>query len=75
VRDWLPRPAKLVLVLEGGYDFDALTASTGAVLSALEGGSFRPEEPTAGGPGRDMVDQGRRAWSAACERDGAPPPG
>jgi acetoin utilization deacetylase AcuC-like enzyme len=71
VRHWLPRSGRLVLVLEGGYDFDALTASTGAVLSALEGASYRPEQATAGGPGRDMVDQGRQAWLAACERGSA----
>ncbi|HET9059339.1 MAG TPA: histone deacetylase [Acidimicrobiales bacterium] len=72
-REWLPNPARMVLVLEGGYDFDALTASCGAVLSALEGGDFRPEEATSGGPGREMVDGGRRAWARACE-GGTPGP-
>jgi acetoin utilization deacetylase AcuC-like enzyme len=70
-REWLPRPGRMVFVLEGGYDFDALTASCGAVFSALEGGAFRPEEATSGGPGREMVDVGRQSWARACESHGA----
>jgi acetoin utilization deacetylase AcuC-like enzyme len=46
---------RCVLFLEGGYDLDALTACTGAVLGALAGGNFRPEEASSGGPGLDVV--------------------
>ena len=52
-------PGRTVVVLEGGYDLDALSASTGAVFSALLGGRFRPEGPTSGGPGRQAVDHAR----------------
>jgi acetoin utilization deacetylase AcuC-like enzyme len=45
-----------LVFLEGGYDLDALTASTGATLSALLGGRFRPEPPSSGGPGGHVVD-------------------
>jgi acetoin utilization deacetylase AcuC-like enzyme len=44
-----------VAFLEGGYDLDALAASAGACVAALAGQSWRPEPPTSGGPGRDVV--------------------
>ena len=56
---------RLIVMLEGGYDLDALTASTAATLAALAGVRLQPEEPTAGGPGMDMVDAARRLQSAA----------
>ena len=44
-----------LLFLEGGYDLEALAACTGAVLSALvDGGAYRPETPTSGGPGAEV---------------------
>jgi acetoin utilization deacetylase AcuC-like enzyme len=52
---------KVVAVLEGGYDLEAVAMSSGAVMSALTGGGFSPEEPTSGGPGMAAVDQARRA--------------
>ena len=42
--------------LEGGYDLDALAASAGACVAALAGECYRPEPPTSGGPGLDVVD-------------------
>ncbi|MGH9107149.1 MAG: histone deacetylase family protein [Acidimicrobiales bacterium] len=48
-------PARVVVVLEGGYDLAAVTRSAGAVVSALTGGKYRPERPTSGGPGRSAV--------------------
>jgi acetoin utilization deacetylase AcuC-like enzyme len=41
--------------LEGGYDLEGLAASVAASLSALAGGAVRPETPTAGGPGHEVV--------------------
>jgi acetoin utilization deacetylase AcuC-like enzyme len=41
--------------LEGGYDLEGLASSVAATLSALAGGDVRPEAPTAGGPGREVV--------------------
>jgi acetoin utilization deacetylase AcuC-like enzyme len=46
---------RTVAFLEGGYDLDALSASTTACVGALAGARLMPEPPTAGGPGRDVV--------------------
>jgi len=51
----VPAGRRLVF-LEGGYDLDALTASAGACVSALAGERYEPEKPTAGGPGRNVVE-------------------
>lgn len=53
---------RTVAMLEGGYDLDALTASTSAVLGALAGLDTAPERPTAGGPGADAVARARAVW-------------
>ena len=47
---------RVVAVLEGGYDLDALRRSTSATASALIGVDTRPEALTAGGPGADAID-------------------
>jgi acetoin utilization deacetylase AcuC-like enzyme len=59
---------RCILYLEGGYDLDALAMSSGAALSALVGGSHRPEAATDGGPGRHVVDAVARMRSAAGSR-------
>jgi acetoin utilization deacetylase AcuC-like enzyme len=46
-----PAGGRLALVLEGGYDLDAVRLSVGASLSAATGGAFRPEPASSGGPG------------------------
>jgi hypothetical protein len=51
-----------VVVLEGGYDFEALSTSTGATLSALIGGSYRPEEASIGEVGLPTVVAARQRW-------------
>jgi acetoin utilization deacetylase AcuC-like enzyme len=50
------------VVLEGGYDFEALSTSTGATLSALIGGSYRPEEASTGEVGLPTVIAARQRW-------------
>jgi len=52
-----PRPGRLALFLEGGYDLGALRMSVATTLGALVGGPYQPEEPTFGGPGSEMVQQ------------------
>ena len=52
----LAPPGRRLAFLEGGYDLEALRDSTAAVLVALAGARLRPEAPTSGGPGRDVVD-------------------
>jgi acetoin utilization deacetylase AcuC-like enzyme len=60
VAGFAPRPGRMILFLEGGYDLDALTTSVGASLAALLERSFRPEPATGGGPGGSVVDAARR---------------
>jgi acetoin utilization deacetylase AcuC-like enzyme len=61
---------RTVAMLEGGYDLDALTASTAAVLGILAGLTPRlaAEPATSGGPGADAVIAVRDQW----QRAGAP---
>jgi acetoin utilization deacetylase AcuC-like enzyme len=49
-----------LMVLEGGYDLDALAASAGACVARLAGLVHRPERATSGGPGHAVVDAARR---------------
>ena len=60
VQDLAPRRDRVALLLEGGYDLEALTTSVGATLSALLGSGFRPEPATGGGPGAGAVEAARR---------------
>lgn len=49
-----------VVVLEGGYDLDAVRTASAAVAATLVGEHRRPDRPTRGGPGADMVTAARR---------------
>ena len=60
VREFAPAAGRTVLVLEGGYDLDALRLSVGASLSAALGNRFRPEPSSSGGPGAEAVEAARR---------------
>lgn len=51
----LVRHGRCVAFLEGGYDLDAIAASTAASVAAITGEGAVNESPTAGGPGRDVV--------------------
>ena len=51
---------RTVVVLEGGYDLDAVRDSSAAVVAQLLGESHRPEAPTSGGPGLEIVAAARR---------------
>ncbi|MEL7156817.1 MAG: histone deacetylase, partial [Actinomycetota bacterium] len=48
-------PGRRLFFLEGGYDLEALAASSGAVASVLLGDSHRPEAPSEGEGGADAV--------------------
>jgi acetoin utilization deacetylase AcuC-like enzyme len=63
VSGFAPRPGRLVLFLEGGYDLVALRTSVFTTLGALFGRFYQREDPTFGGPGMEVVDhaQGERA--------------
>jgi acetoin utilization deacetylase AcuC-like enzyme len=43
-----------LVILEGGYDLDALRSSTAATLSALVGAGFSTEAPSTGGPDESL---------------------
>ena len=53
---------RLLVVLEGGYDLEALTYSTGATLSALLGESYRPETASGGDIGRGTITTAKQLW-------------
>ena len=50
---------RAVVFLEGGYDLDAVTASTAATLGAMSGVEVRPETVTSAGPGAAVIDRVR----------------
>lgn len=56
----LAPPGRTVAVLEGGYDLDAVRDCSAAVAAALVGVRYRPEAPSTGGPGREVVTAARR---------------
>lgn len=68
VRRFAPRPGRLVLFLEGGYDLKALRTSTAATLAALLGGSWGTEEETFGGPGLDEVRLAGKVYERVVRR-------
>lgn len=60
----VPAGRRLVM-LEGGYDLDALALSAATVVRELAGETGAPLEPTtSGGPGGDAVDRIREFWAA-----------
>ncbi len=54
-REFAPGAGRLVFVLEGGYELDALRLSVGATVAAVLGAPFRAEAVSTGGPGSDAV--------------------
>jgi acetoin utilization deacetylase AcuC-like enzyme len=66
----LAPPDRLLLHLEGGYDLGALRSSVTATLGALLGAEATDEVPTAGGPGRDQIDEIMSRRHAALDEMG-----
>ena len=54
-RGFAPGAGRLVFVLEGGYELDALRLSVGATIAAVLGAPFCAEAVSTGGPGSDAV--------------------
>jgi acetoin utilization deacetylase AcuC-like enzyme len=48
-------PGRRLVLLEGGYDLEALATSAAACVAAMVGERLVPEPPTSGGPGREAV--------------------
>jgi acetoin utilization deacetylase AcuC-like enzyme len=67
VNEFAPRPGRLALFLEGGYDAEALESSVVATLGALLGGRARPPAPTDGGPGLAQLRADRSTRQRAIE--------
>ncbi len=55
-------PGRRLVMLEGGYDLDALKHSSAAAIAELLGREHHPEAPTTGGPGRGVVERLRGFW-------------
>jgi len=70
VRAMAPGPGRTVLVLEGGYDVDAVKLSVGASVASLLGHPYRPEAASNGGPGRDAVAAAERVHHEVEGADG-----
>ncbi len=60
-RQFVPS-GRCIAMLEGGYDLEALSASTSAVLSALAGTPAAAERPSSGGPGAHVVAEAGKLW-------------
>ena len=71
VRGFAPRPGRLALFLEGGYQAAALTSSVQATLCALLGGGRDGPPPTAGGPGLAQLRASGTARRRAVDAVGA----
>ena len=52
---------RVAVVLEGGYDLDAITMGVGATLSTLLGGTYRPEAASRGDTGMGAVGLSKQA--------------
>jgi acetoin utilization deacetylase AcuC-like enzyme len=70
VASYAPRPGRVVVHLEGGYDLGALRSSVAATLGALtdvpEGAGS--ERATRGGPGVELVDRAASERARALDR-------
>jgi acetoin utilization deacetylase AcuC-like enzyme len=62
-----PRPGRLALFLEGGYDLNALRTSVTASLGAVLGVAYDGEPRSVGGPGSDLVEQVQRQRRESIE--------
>ncbi len=52
-----------LVVLEGGYDLQALADSSAAAMAALMGIEHLPEKPSVGGPGQRVLDAVAEEWA------------
>ncbi len=64
-----------IVFLEGGYDLEAVQVSSGAVAAALLDVAHRPEEPTTGGPGAEIVSAAARVHAEVLNSGQSPADG
>jgi len=67
VSEYAPRPGRLAMFLEGGYDLAALRSSVSAALSSALGLSATIEGTSSGGPGTDNVERVKHERASALE--------
>jgi acetoin utilization deacetylase AcuC-like enzyme len=65
VAGYAPGPGRLAMFLEGGYDLEALRDSVAATLGAVLESPYRPEAPSYGGPGTEIVSNSQVERTAA----------
>jgi acetoin utilization deacetylase AcuC-like enzyme len=74
IAEFVPRPGRLALFLEGGYDPDALASCVESTLAALLGQRIQRPAPTYGGPGMTelatLQSHRRRAIERAHQQAG-----
>jgi len=63
IAGYAPRPGRLVIFLEGGYDLEALRTSVAATIGALVDLPVGDERSTSGGPGQAVVDAAVDRWA------------
>ncbi len=68
VLEFAPRPGRLALFLEGGYNPVSLESSVEATLGALLGLPVHPPSPTHGGPGLSQLRADHTDWLHAVDR-------
>jgi len=68
VAEFAPRPGRLALFLEGGYNPRSLASSVEATLGALLGVGERPPAATSGGPGLAQLEADRSKRLRAIDR-------
>jgi len=67
VAAFAPRPGRLAMFLEGGYDLAALRSSVRAALGAALGLDDADEGTSSGGPGADNIERIMRERASALE--------
>ncbi len=65
VESFAPRPGRLALFLEGGYNAAALRSSVAATLGTLLGAAVEGEPPSRGGPGAEAIQMAQTARDRA----------
>jgi acetoin utilization deacetylase AcuC-like enzyme len=68
VSEFAPRPGRLALFLEGGYNLESLRSSVQATLGALLGLRDEAPAPTEGGPGLSQLQADRSERLRAIDR-------
>ena len=67
VAGYAPRPGRLALFLEGGYNLNALRTSVAATIGALLDCEYEPEDSTWGAPGAELISRARATRNLALE--------